>query len=76
MHYIIWNHPSKVHQWKEMKHKKSYVYIYYRCEDRQFLLDFNSTSTKESLYIVGKNYRSYIQIYYFIVMDNVVQQKM
>ena len=27
MYYIIWNHPSKVHQWKERKHKK-YMSIY------------------------------------------------
>ena len=22
LHHIIWNHPSKVHQWKERKHKE------------------------------------------------------
>ena len=28
LHYIIWNHPSKVHQWKERKQNKSMsIYI-------------------------------------------------
>ena len=27
LHYIIWNHHSKVYQWKERKHKK-YMSIY------------------------------------------------
>ena len=28
LHYIIWNHPNKVHQWKERKHKKDMsIYI-------------------------------------------------
>ena len=27
LHYIIWNHPSKVHQWKEMQDSKD-IYIY------------------------------------------------
>ena len=36
LHYIIWNHPSKVHQWKERKHKKDVcIYIYIRYKDRQ-----------------------------------------
>ena len=34
--------------------KEIHVYIYYRYEDRQWLLDFISISTKESLYIAGK----------------------
>ena len=53
-----------------------HVYIYYRYEDREWLLDFNSTSTNEILYIAGKNYKSYMKIYSSIVMYNVVQQKM
>ena len=56
--------------------QERHVYIYYRYEDGQWLLDFNSTSTKESLYIARKNYKSYMQIYSCIVMYNVVQQKM
>ena len=55
--------------------QERHVYIYYRYEDGQWLLDFNSTSTKESLYIgAGKNYKLYMQIYSCSVIYNVVQQ--
>ena len=28
LHYIIWSHPSKLHQWKERQHKKDMsIYI-------------------------------------------------
>ena len=61
---------------KRKETQETHVYIYYRYEDRKWLLDFNSTNTKESLHIEGNKYKLYMQIYSCIVMYNVVQQKM